>query len=80
MSPPTPDAAVGYAADVKPLFRERDRGAMLKAFDLWSYDDVSEHAAAILDQLENGTMPCDGAWPANRVDVFRNWLAQGKPG
>jgi hypothetical protein len=27
-----------YEADVKPLFRERDRGAMLSHFDLWSYD------------------------------------------
>jgi hypothetical protein len=25
-------------------------------------------------------MPCDGAWPADRVDVFRRWLAQGAPG
>lgn len=71
--------AVGYAAEVKPLFRESDRRAMLSQFDLWSFDDVREHAAAILAQLEKGTMPCDGAWPADRVDVFRRWLAQGTP-
>jgi hypothetical protein len=53
---------------------------MLRHFDLWSYEDVSKHAPAILGRLEAGTMPCDGAWPADRVDVFRRWLAQGNPG
>jgi hypothetical protein len=71
--------AVSYAADVKPFFRESDRDAMRRAFDLWSYDDVSRHAAAILARLEAGTMPCDGAWPADRVDVVRRWIAQGTP-
>jgi hypothetical protein len=71
--------AVGYEADIRPLFREDDRSSMLSAFDLWSYDDVREHAAAILDRLEDGSMPCDGAWPADRVDVFRRWLEHGTP-
>jgi hypothetical protein len=68
---------VGFAADVKPLFREKDRASMLRHFDLWSFHDVSQHGPAILARLEDGTMPCDGAWPADRVDVFRQWLAQG---
>ena len=68
---------VSYAADVKPLFRERDRTSMLRHFDLWSFDDVSAQASAILARLEDGTMPCDGAWPADRVDVFRRWIAEG---
>lgn len=72
--------AVSYEADVKPLFRESDRRSMLSHFDLWSYDDVSEHADAILASLDAGKMPCDGSWPADRVDVFRRWLAQGTPG
>jgi hypothetical protein len=80
MSPPRPSETVSYAAQIKPLFREGDRRAMLSHFDLWSYDDVSKHAAPILDRLEDGTMPCDGAWPADRVEVFRSWLAQGTPG
>jgi hypothetical protein len=74
---PSDEDAVGYAADVKPLFRDSDRQAMRSHFDLWSYDDVSEHAAAILHQVEAGTMPCDGAWPADRVDVLRRWVTQG---
>ena len=66
-------------SDIKPLFRERDRDSMRFAFDLWSLDDVSTHADAILDRLEAGTMPCDGAWPAERVAVFRRWIDAGKP-
>jgi hypothetical protein len=75
----TPDADLSFETDVKPLFRERDRGAMLSAFDLWSYDDVSEHADAILDQVQAGTMPCDGGWPKEQVDLFRRWTEGGKP-
>ena len=52
---------------------------MLSAFDLWSYDDVSEHADAILDQVQAGTMPCDGAWSKEQVDLFRRWAEGGKP-
>jgi hypothetical protein len=71
--------SIGYAADIKPLFREGDRDSMTFAFDLWSYDDVSSHAAAILERLEEGTMPCDHAWPEDRIDLFRRWLAHGTP-
>jgi hypothetical protein len=70
---------VSFETDVKPLFREGDRQSMLSAFDLWSYDDVSEHADAILRVLEAGSMPCDGGWPQAKVDVFRSWSEGGKP-
>jgi hypothetical protein len=79
VSTPSQDDGISYAADVRPLFRERDRESMLSHFDLWAYDDVSEHAAAILERLEEGTMPCDGAWPEDRVDLLRRWVAQGTP-
>jgi hypothetical protein len=49
------------------------------AFDLWSYADVCTHANAILERLRNGSMPCDGAWPAERVDVFPAGLRREKP-
>jgi hypothetical protein len=70
---------LSFDHDVKPLFRERDRGSMLASFDLWQRDDVAENADAILNRLENGSMPCDGAWPAERVDVFRRWVDAGMP-
>ena len=67
-----------FERDIKPLFREGDRSSMSFAFDLWSYDDVSANAAAILGRLESGSMPCDGPWDANRVETFRRWTETGK--
>ena len=69
---------VSFETDVKPLFRERDRSSMEFAFDLWSADDVSENADAILERLKAGTMPCDGAWPQAQVELFARWVAGGK--
>jgi hypothetical protein len=68
-----------FDENIKPLFREGDRNAMRFAFDLWSAADVSSNADAILGRLEAGTMPCDGAWPVERIDVFRRWIDAGKP-
>ena len=72
-------AGLSFDHDVKPLFRERDRRSMLATFDLWQRDDVAENADAILKALEDGSMPCDGAWPAERVDVLRRWVNAGMP-
>ncbi len=69
----------GFEAAIRPLFRERDVRAMRFAFDLGSYDDVSANAEGILEHLRAGDMPCDGAWPADRVDVFERWVRAGKP-
>jgi CDGSH-type Zn-finger protein/truncated hemoglobin YjbI len=69
---------VGFEQHIKPLFRASDRQSMSFAFDLWSYDDVAQHAAAILNRLLAGTMPCDGAWPPERTDVFQRWTDTGK--
>jgi truncated hemoglobin YjbI len=75
---PGPDEPVSYARHVKPMFREVDRKSMRFAFDLWSHEDVAGHADAILQRLEAGAMPCDGAWPPEQVDVFRRWIDLGK--
>ena len=71
---------VRFEEHIKPLFRRRDRESMSFAFDLWSYADVSAHADAILDRLRGGTMPCDGAWPEAKIDVFQRWVEGGKLG
>jgi hypothetical protein len=76
VSPPTADD-VSFAEDIKPLFRESDRRSMTFAFDLWEAADVRAHADAILDRLQEGTMPCDGEWPDDKVDLFRRWIAGG---
>jgi hypothetical protein len=74
---PAQQPPLRFESDVKPLFRELDRTSMLRAFDLWSRDDVLAHGQAILGRLRAGTMPCDGAWPAERVTLFERWLSQG---
>ncbi|MFI1382693.1 hypothetical protein [Embleya sp. NPDC020886] len=48
-------------------------------FDLWSHAGVGAHAEAILARLRAGTMPCDGPWPADRVDAFARWVDEGMP-
>ena len=74
---PGPGETVSFEAHIKPLFRERDRKSMSFAFDLWSRADLQAHAAAILERLRNGTMPCDGAWPADKIGVFQRWTESG---
>jgi truncated hemoglobin YjbI/CDGSH-type Zn-finger protein len=76
---PGEDEPLGFEQHIKALFRERDRKSMKFTFDLWSYEDVSKHAEAILERLADGTMPCDGAWPPERVAVFRRWASAGTP-
>jgi hypothetical protein len=70
---------LSFNADIKPLFREKDHDSMLKAFDLWSCADVKSHADAIALRLKDGSMPCDGPWPPERVELFERWVAQGEP-
>lgn len=70
--------AIRYEADIKPLFRARDEQAMKWALDLYSYEDVSQQADAILAKLRDGSMPCDGAWPNDRIDLFDQWIRGGK--
>jgi hypothetical protein len=73
-----PAKPVHYEADIKPLFRSRDQQAMKWALDLYSYRDVSQQADAILNKLRSGGMPCDGPWPSDRVDLFDQWIRDGK--
>lgn len=72
-----PDTALSFERDIKPLFRDTDRAAMSKAFDLWSATDVAQHGQAIAARLGDGSMPCDGPWPADRIALFTRWLEAG---
>jgi hypothetical protein len=72
-------AELSFETDIKPMFREADRNAMEWSFDLWSHDDVSTHADAILAAVADGSMPCDGGWPKDQVDRFQQWVEAGKP-
>ncbi len=66
-----------FTDDIRPLFRDQDVEAMHWAFDLSNYDDVKARAEQIYSQLMAGSMPCDGAWPADHVALFRQWLDEG---
>jgi hypothetical protein len=77
-SPPTQQPSIRFASDVKPLFRERARTAMRRAFHMWSRDESVAHGEAILGRREAATMSYDAAlWLADRVALFERWLAQG---
>jgi hypothetical protein len=70
---------VGFERDIRPLFREKDVRSMSSAFDLSSYDDVRANADKILATVANGSMPCDGPWASDRVELFRTWVEAGCP-
>ena len=82
MSNPT-----SFAADIRPLFTDRDIQGMKKAFNLANYDEVKAHASAIYDRIRGiggAVMPPppprgEGPWPREppRIDLFAKWLADG---
>ena len=77
MSSQGPGQSVSFEQDIKPLFRSTDRESMTFAFDLWDVSDVRSNADAILARLRAGTMPCDGRWPSENVELFGRWIATG---
>lgn len=79
MTLPTDNEPISFDQHIKTLFRPMDHQSMKFVFDLWSHDDVSRHADAILTRLRQGSMPCDGAWPKERTDAFERWIQAGKP-
>jgi hypothetical protein len=72
------DKTVGFATDIRPLFREKDVRSMSRHFDLTSYEDVSTVADGILGRLRSGSMPCDREWPSEQIDLFERWIRGGK--
>jgi CDGSH-type Zn-finger protein/truncated hemoglobin YjbI len=76
---PAASEPVLFATHIKPLFRARDRQAMIFAFDLWRYEDAKANAAAILQRLSAGSMPCDGAWTPEKIAVFQRWVDADMP-
>jgi hypothetical protein len=70
-------ASVGFEADIKPMFRVKDINAMKRKFDLSKYEDVKKYAEEIYERIYNGSMPCDGPWPDEDVELFRKWIDGG---
>lgn len=68
---------MSFAADIRPLFRQNDIDAMAFLFDLGDHGAVKANAAAISARLADGSMPCDGQWPADQVARFEQWMNEG---
>lgn len=73
--------AVGFANDIRPLFRDSPDVDSMKDYglDLSSYEQVKAQAAKIYETLESGSMPCDAPWPAEQVALFKRWMDEGLP-
>jgi hypothetical protein len=71
--------ALSFAKDIRPLFRDTPDVASMKKFglDLSSYSDVKAKAQSIHETVLEGTMPCDEAWPEERVALFKRWMDEG---
>ena len=71
--------ALGFAKDIRPLFRDDPDVSAMKEFglDLSSYTDVKAQAESIHAALKGGTMPCDGAWPEDQISLFKRWMDEG---
>ena len=71
--------ALTFAKDIRPLFRETPDIDSMKAYglDLSSYADVKAKADAIFATLRGGSMPCDGPWLEEQVDLFKQWMDEG---
>jgi hypothetical protein len=71
--------AVSFATEIRPLFRDSPDIDTMQGFglDLSSYDDVKARASEVYARLQDGSMPCDDAWPAERLALFKRWMDEG---
>ena len=71
---------ISFANNIRPLFRDKDVASMTRArkFDMSSYAVVSQRADEILQRLQDGDMPWDGPWTADKVLLFQQWIADGR--
>jgi len=71
--------AISFRATIRPLFRDSPDIDSMKEYglDLSSYDDVRAQASEIYARLEDGSMPCDGAWPKEQLALFKQWIEEG---
>jgi hypothetical protein len=69
---------LSFAADIRPLFRDKDIAAMKPAgLDLSSYEDVKKRAQDIYARLSAKEMPCDQPWSDSHVQKLKEWMQSG---
>ena len=76
--------AVSFAQDIWPLFTDMDiahMGNLGVSLDDFDYMRDPSHAQGVLGQVSAGAMPPrrsgEPAWPAETVQLFRDWIAGG---
>jgi len=71
-------STLSFAADIRPLFREKDVAAMKQyGLDLSSYQAVKERSGDIYAALSAKKMPCDGSWKESRQQKLKEWMESG---
>jgi len=72
------DRKLSFEHDIKPLFRAKDIDSMAAhGLHLDNYTQVKSNAELIYQKLRTGDMPCDGAWPLAKVNIFLRWMKCG---
>jgi hypothetical protein len=74
--------ALGFATDIRPLFRKEDIQCMRNAgvnLDDFAWMSVPANAQSVYEQVSSGAMPPDAPWPADRVALFKKWMDAGYP-
>ena len=71
MSSPGEGGTLSFKRDIKPMFREKDRDAMLQAFDLFDYDDVVGvlDDVPVIEQVKGSQHRVPVLRPEQRLDV-----------
>jgi len=71
---------VGFAKDIRPLFRDKDISCMKREanLDLSDYDQVKRRAKKIYDEHKSHSMPEGGAyWTASQLALLDTWINTG---
>jgi NADPH-dependent 2,4-dienoyl-CoA reductase/sulfur reductase-like enzyme len=72
-------AELSFKQDIRPLFRDKDIEEMkdISGYDLSKYEDVKPRADGIYARILDESMPCDGPWPEEQIEKFKQWIDQG---
>ena len=69
---------MSFEQHIRPLFREQDRQSMSFAFDLWSVTTCAPTPPGSWPGCATAPMPCDAAWPQDRIATFQRWTESGQ--
>ena len=77
------DGCTSFATDIRPKFTTQDVEHMIgMGINLGDYSSVSSNAELILTRLTDTDNPMppapEGPWPADWIECFKDWIANGK--